>query len=160
MCPAPKCKFSARPNTTAQWVGAVLVTDAGILADGQRKANLPMRKFPFCLSVVLSSSLLALLTSCTHHRIQAQQPTDLRLSCQELQMEMVRAEAIAREVENKTGFSGRNVGLALTFWPGIVVNEMQGSKAIDAAHARITRLNELYAKQNCTGTDNRERSSR
>ncbi len=134
-----------------------MCSDTGILADGQRKANLPMRKFPLCLSIVLSSSLLTLFASCTHHRIQAQQPTDLRLSCQELQMEMVRAEAVAREVENKTGFSGRNVGLALTFWPGIVVNEMQGSKAIDAAHARLTRLNELYVTQDCTGMDNQER---
>ena len=84
--------------------------------------------------------------TCTHHRVQSQQPTDLRLSCQELQMEMVRAEAVARDVENKTGFSGRNVGLALVFWPGIVVNEMQGSKAIDSVHLRLARLNE---KQNC-----------
>lgn len=95
--------------------------------------------------------LLVLLAGCTHHRIQAQEPTDLRLSCQELQMEMVRAEAAARDVENKTGFSGRNVGLGLLFWPGIIVNEVQGSKAIDAVHLRLTRLNELYSQQNCTG---------
>lgn len=93
--------------------------------------------------------LLAFSLGCTHQRIQAHQSTDLRLTCQELQMDMVRAEAAARDVENKTGFSGRNVGLALVFWPGIIVNEVQGSKAIDAAHMRLTRLNELYAQQNC-----------
>ena len=105
---------------------------------------------------VLFLALFALTMGCTHSRIQSQQPTDLRLSCQELQMEMVRAEAAARDVENKTGFSGRNVGMAILFWPGIIVNEVQGSKAIDSVHLRLARLNELYAQQNCAGQADRK----
>ncbi len=113
------------------------------------------RSWLYRCSVVWVRSLgllvaVSLAMGCTHHRIQSQQPTDLRLTCQELQMEMVRAEAAARDVENKTGFSGRNVGLALVFWPGIIVNEVQGSKAIDSVHLRLARLNELYAQRNCT----------
>ena len=92
---------------------------------------------------------LALAIGCTHQRIQTQRPTDLRLTCQELQMEMVRAEEAARDVENKTGFSGRNVGLGLLFWPGIVINEVQGSKAVDSVQQRLAHLNELYAKTGC-----------
>ena len=92
---------------------------------------------------------LAFAVGCSHQRVQTQRPTDLRLTCQELQMEMVRAEEAARDVDNKTGFSGRNVGLALLFWPGVVVNEVQGSKALDSVEQRIAHLNGLYAKNGC-----------
>ena len=67
-------------------------------------------------------------------------------------MEIDRAEDARLEVQDKTGFSGRNVGMALLFWPGIIVNEVQGGKAEDAAQDRVERLNGLYYQQGCGGT--------
>ena len=96
------------------------------------------------------AGIVGLVTvSCSHQRIEPQRPTDRRLSCQELQREMQRAEAAIREVEGKTGLSGRNVGMGLIFWPGIVVNELQGARAIDAANMRVARLRELSDQRGC-----------
>ena len=59
------------------------------------------------------------------------------------------------EIDSKTGFSGRNVGMALVFWPGIIVNESQASSAEAAAVARLDRLNQLYYERGCLEKEQR-----
>lgn len=62
---------------------------------------------------------------------------------------MDRVEQARAEIDEKTGFSGRNVGMALLFWPGIIVNESQASSAETAALSRLDRLNTLYYENGC-----------
>ena len=62
-------------------------------------------------------------------RFVFRQASDTQLSCEALRNELERVEQARGEIDSKTGFSGRNVGLALLFWPGIIVNESQASSA-------------------------------
>ena len=152
-----KAKTRQRPTQSKKHQATA--TERLILAGGSEPhlADIPRRKSKtrkehdvrryFFLALAGVVGLIAV--SCSHQRIQPQRPTDRRLSCQEMQQEMQRAEAAIREVEGKTGLSGRNVGMGLLFWPGIVVNELQGARAIDAANMRLARLHELSDQRGC-----------
>ena len=115
-----------------------------------------MRMWPRICPSVLRLSLIVLLVggaACTHQKVRISQPSDTRLSCSALRSELDRVEQARAEIDAKTGFSGRNVGMALVFWPGIIVNESQASSAESAAVARLDRLNQLYYEQGCLKED-------
>lgn len=95
------------------------------------------------------------LCSCTHQKVRISQMSDHQLSCSALRNEMARVEQARAEIDSKTGFSGRNVGMALVFWPGIIVNESQASSAEAAAAARLDRLNHLYYEKKCLEKEQR-----
>ena len=106
----------------------------------------------------IASSVLGLIVlggslGCTHQKVRISQASDPQLSCAALRNELARVEQARVEIESKTGFSGRNVGMALVFWPGIIVNESQASSALAAATARIDRLNQLYYEKGCLEQD-------
>ena len=54
------------------------------------------------------------------------------------------------DIDEKTGFSGRNVGMALLFWPGIIVNEMNADDAEDRIRDRKNRLVQIYSDKSCS----------
>ena len=95
--------------------------------------------------------------ACTHQKVCISQASDTQLSCEALRNELERVEQARGEIDSKTGFSGRNVGLALLFWPGIIVNESQASSAESAAVARIDRLTQLYYERGCLEKDRQRR---
>lgn len=95
------------------------------------------------------------VSACTHQKVRISQATDTQLSCAALRNELARVEQARAEIDSKTGFSGRNVGMALVFWPGIIVNESQASSAEAAAVARLDRLNQLYYERGCLEKEQR-----
>ena len=95
-------------------------------------------------------------SACTHHKVRVSQASDTQLSCTALRAEISRVEQTRAEIDQKTGFSGRNVGMALTFWPGVIVNEMQGASAEAAAVARTERLNQLYYERGCLEKEHKQ----
>mgnify|MGYP000367809678 CR=1 FL=1 len=42
------------------------------------------------------------------------------------------------------GLTGKNVGLALLFWQGMIVNEVRRNKNQDCADARISHLSSVH----------------
>ena len=105
------------------------------------------------VSSVLGLIVLGGSLGCTHQKVRISQASDPQLSCAALRNELARVEQARAEIESKTGFSGRNVGMALVFWPGIIVNESQASSALAATTARIDRLNQLYYEKGCLEQD-------
>ena len=101
--------------------------------------------------IVLGGSL-----GCTHQKVRISQANDTQLSCMALRSEMARVEQARADIDSKTGFSGRNVGMALVFWPGIIVNESQAASAESAAVARMDRLNQLYYEKGCLEKEHRQ----
>jgi len=101
--------------------------------------------------IVLGGSL-----GCTHQKVRISQANDTQLSCMALRSEMARVEQARADIDSKTGFSGRNVGMALMFWPGIIVNESQAASAESAAMARMDRLNQLYYEKGCLEKEHRQ----
>ena len=99
--------------------------------------------------------LLPASSACTHQQIRVSQTNDTQLSCLALRNELTQVEEVRADIDSKTGFSGRNVGLALVFLPGIFINEAQASSAAAAAVARTNRLNQLYYERRCLEKEQR-----
>lgn len=99
------------------------------------------------LTLVFSLALLA--CGCSHNKIVTAKTTDAQMSCAQIEREVSQVKDIRRDIDGKRGLSGRNVGMALLFWPGIIVNEMNGSEAAKLANERLSNLNNLYVKRNC-----------
>ncbi len=77
---------------------------------------------------------------------------DKDLSCTQISTEIVDLKILKKDIDDKTGFSGRNVGMGLIFWPGIVVNQMNASDAEDRADARLDKLIKLHDEKKCDPT--------
>lgn len=104
------------------------------------------RKINIVLAVVIS---LMALTAC-HPKVEPVSSMDRELSCAALSSEIQNVRDVRARIEKKRGFSGRNVGLGLIFWPGIVINEVTGSDAESDANARLASLQNIYADKKCS----------
>jgi hypothetical protein len=62
---------------------------------------------------------------------------------------MVEVEKALSDIDSNTGVSGRNVGMALLFWPGVLVNQMNAGDARKMASERMSVLANLKEKKNC-----------
>ena len=88
---------------------------------------------------------LTLLTACVSNRaIQTVQPDDYAKSCETLKFELQQLGATFEESKDESGVTAKNVGLALVFWPGIIVNEVRSNKNQDSISDRVTHLSSLY----------------
>ena len=98
-----------------------------------------MRYFIFGLLTVLLAS------GCVSNKaIQTVQADDRDKSCATIRDELVSLGAVFEEVKDESGVTGKNVGLALVFWPGIIVNEVRANKNQDSIDARISHLTGIY----------------
>ncbi len=86
--------------------------------------------------------------------VSTAQTYDQDFSCPELKTEIAKMEGLKDDFEDDSGVTGKNVGLALLFWPGIIVNEINATKNVDSVNDRLEHLNGLYY-QKCTG-DNKK----
>lgn len=88
---------------------------------------------------------LTLISGCVSNRaIQTVQPDDYNKSCETLQYELKQLGATFEEAKDDSGVTAKNVGLALVFWPGIIVNEVRSNKNQDSISSRVTHLSSLY----------------
>ena len=98
-----------------------------------------MRYFIFGLLTVFLAS------GCVSNKaIQTVQADDRDKSCATIRDELVSLGAVFEEVKDESGVTGKNVGLALVFWPGIIVNEVRANKNQDSIDARISHLTGIY----------------
>ena len=100
------------------------------------------------LGVLLGVSLLAGCVS--NQSIQTVQVGDSDKSCDAIRSELAQLGAKFEDVKDDSGLTGKNVGLALVFWPGIIVNEVRSNKNEDAVDSRIAHLTNIY-NDKCTG---------
>lgn len=99
--------------------------------------------------VGIALAALFTLTAC-HPKVTPVSKMDNELSCAALSTEIKDVESIRAKIEANRGFSGRNVGLAILFWPGVIINEVTGSVAESEANTRLTALKNLYHDKNCS----------
>jgi hypothetical protein len=95
-------------------------------------------------------SLILITSSCSHRKVTVNRVSDMHMSCSEIISESTQVENMLRNIDGKTGMSGRNIGMFLLFWPGIFINEMNGDEAAALANDRLTVLTKLYGKNNCS----------
>lgn len=91
------------------------------------------------------------LAACSHKVVEVDQVGDKDKGCAALANDIVAMRMAMADIDEKTGFSGRNVGMGLLFWPGIIVNEMNGNKAETAASERMSKMVKLYEEKDCHG---------
>lgn len=93
----------------------------------------------------IAVGLIALCSGCVSNKaVQTVQVGDEEKSCAELKAELVQLGAKFEEAKDDSGVTGKNVGLAIVFWPGIIVNEVRANKNQDSLDARVSHLTGLY----------------
>ena len=100
-----------------------------------------MKFIPLCLSVLLTCGCVS------NRAVQTVQPDDYTKSCAALQDELKQLGATFEEAKDDSGVTSKNVGLALIFWPGIIVNEARSNKNQDSISDRVTHLGALYGSK-------------
>ncbi len=103
----------------------------------------------------IALTALFALTAC-HPTVTPVSKMDSELSCSALSSQIKDVENIRTKIEANRGFSGRNVGLAILFWPGVVINEVTGSAAETEANARLVALKNIYFEKNCSAKLNQD----
>ncbi len=86
----------------------------------------------------------------SNNSIQPIQVGDTEKSCEVLTLELNQLGVQFEEAKDDSGFTGKNVGMALLFWPGIFVNESRASRNQSSVQQRIQYLTGLY-NQKCVG---------
>lgn len=97
-----------------------------------------MKFIPLYLSVLLTCGCVS------NRAVQTVRPDDYTKSCAALQDELKQLGATFDVVKEDSGVTPKNVGLALVFWPGIIVNEVRSNKNQDSISDRMTHLGTLY----------------
>ena len=100
--------------------------------------------------VMLVITLATMAMGCVSKReVRTVESYDYTMSCEALIAETRRLEDLRREMDNESGFTGKNVANAVLFWPGIFVNESRASANVRSVDDRISHLNRVRAERNC-----------
>jgi len=94
--------------------------------------------------------VLAISGCVSNQAVQMVQVGDDKKSCQQIKSELARLGAKFKEAKDDSGVTGKNVGLAIVFWPGIIVNEVRSNKNQDSIDARVSHLSTMYNSK-CLG---------
>ena len=108
------------------------------------------------MKFIVSCLLFLLIAGCVSNRaVQTVQPGDYEKSCEALQYELKQLGATFDNAKDDSGVTSKNVGLALVFWPGIIVNEVRSNKNQDSISDRMKHLGALYNAK-CLGKTREE----
>jgi hypothetical protein len=99
--------------------------------------------------------VLAISGCVSNQAVQTIQVGDDEKSCQAIKSELARLGAKFEDAKDDSGVTGKNVGLAIVFWPGIIVNEVRANKNQDSIDARVSHLSTVYNSR-CLGDDSSE----
>ena len=111
----------------------------------RNKSMISIKKIAF-----LAVSALIVSGCVSNQTVQTVETEDFDKNCEQLKYELTQLGAKFKEVEDDSGFTGKNVALGLFFWPGIFVNEGQSSRNQDSINDRIEHLNKIYMEK-CVG---------
>ena len=101
--------------------------------------------------IIIFVALVFFLNACaTPTVINVIGPNDNKLNCEELSLEITRANQYADEAqEAKKMNKPHNIGAILFFFPGAGITMKNVEEAAKAAHDRAIHLNKLKEKKNC-----------
>jgi hypothetical protein len=89
------------------------------------------------------------LSACSHHKVEVTKVGDKSLTCSQINNEIIDLKILRKDIEEKTGMSGRNVGMAIIFPIGIVLNEVNGNSAEERIELRRSKLVDLHDSKKC-----------
>jgi hypothetical protein len=103
------------------------------------------------IKIIILATLVAVSGCVSNKAIQTVQTGDEQKSCDALKSELAELGAEFEEAKKDSGVTGKNVGLAIVFWPGIIVNEVRANKNQDSLDARVSHLSGIYDRK-CSET--------
>lgn len=102
------------------------------------------------LAIAVLTALMA--SGCVANRaVQTVQVGDEEKSCAQLKAELTDLGVKFEDAKDDSGITGKNVGLALVFWPGIIVNEVRANKNQESIDKRINYLTQIYNRKCLAG---------
>lgn len=111
------------------------------------------------LRIIQMTLISLLVSSCVSNQaVQTVQAGDYERSCPALKSELASLGANFEDAKDDSGITGKNVGLALVFWPGIIVNEVRANKNQDSIDSRVTHLSKIY-NDKCLGESGEDADS-
>ena len=106
--------------------------------------------YSFLPRIVLAGLLTVALAGCaTSKKTQIVQAGDNKMSCDEIDRELVRLDQAEEEVESKKGVTGTNVASALFWLPGLAYTYYDAGQANEAINDRRSHLTGLYNDKGC-----------
>lgn len=100
--------------------------------------------------IVLAVAMVSMAMGCVSKReVRTVEDYDYSMSCEALVTEIRRLEDLRRDMDNESGFTGKNVANALLFWPGIFVNESRATSNVRSVDDRISHLNRVRGERKC-----------
>ncbi len=101
-----------------------------------------MKRMLLCTFAVIG------LSGCvTNRAVQTVQIGDEEKSCAQLKAELGELGVRFEDAKDDSGITAKNVGLAIVFWPGIIVNEVRANKNQESIDARVSHLTSIYNRK-------------
>ncbi len=100
-------------------------------------------------TILLFGALVGVAGCTTSKKVATSKPGDNRLSCQQIQSEFGRLDAVMEEATGNKGVNTANVAAVLLFWPAAVGNYMDADKAEKLVQKRRDHLMTVYNKKGC-----------
>lgn len=98
---------------------------------------------------IIFFSLLLLSACSTPKVVEVNKVSDTRLSCTQLEEEIIEANRFEQKARDKKGVTGTNVAAAVLFWPAMIGTYKNANDAIEAARDRKAYLMKLRANKGC-----------
>ena len=96
------------------------------------------------ISTILLIASVGLSGCVSSNMVQPIQVGDTNKSCEALTLELNQLGVQFEAAKGESGFTGKNVGMAILFWPGIFVNESRSDKNQSSVQQRVQYLTGLY----------------
>lgn len=104
----------------------------------------------FIGKAALCAAAVAVLSACTTtEKVAVEKPTDLKMSCAEIEGEFEKLDQVMEDASGDKGVNTANVAAVVFFWPAAVGNYMNASEAEKLVEKRRAHLMSLYKKNSC-----------
>lgn len=98
----------------------------------------------------MTTVLASFLTACaTPTVVQSKQVSDNRLSCKQIEQQIVEAQEFEQKARDERKVTGTNVAAAVLFWPALIGTYKNTEDAIEAAEERQEHLEKIYQMKKC-----------
>lgn len=100
-------------------------------------------------AALLAASVVALSACTTTEKVAVEKPSDLKMSCAEIEGEFSKLDQVMDDASGDKGVNTANVAAVVFFWPAAVGNYMNASEAEKLVEKRRAHLMNLYMKKSC-----------
>jgi hypothetical protein len=110
-----------------------------------------LKNIRFAAAVAAGAMILSACT--TTQKVAVEQPSDMKLSCSEIETEFTKLDDVMEDASADKGVNTANVAAVVFFWPAAVGNYMNASEAEKLVEKRRAHLMDMYKQKSCAAAD-------